>query len=456
MRFSKTYSGVATLALLFGMVAVTGLPSRGVAQTTSGQDAVAAHRAELEQSLANIEAEIAAQNTILAEKQKESASLQRDVAILNAKISSAQLSIKARDITLANLTDGINAKERTIDQFSAKLDRERASLAQLLRKTDQLDTYSLSQMVLGGQTLSQFFADADAFSALNDSIHKSLGIVVDMKEQTEAEKAVLEDKKQEESSLRQAQVLQKQRLDQAQADKKQLLKATQGKEKEYQKIILAKQKSAASIRAELFSLQGSAAIPFGKAFDYANVVYKQTGVRPAFLLGIIAEESNLGENVGTGTWTVDMHPTRDRPVFLKITAALGLDPNAMPVSKKVWYGYGGAMGPAQFIPSTWALYGGYDPKNSYNYNQALDYIGKKTGNFPSNPWDPQDAFMASGLLLKDNGAAKGTYSAEFRAAMCYLAGCGNANKASLQFYGQDVMSLATKYQGLINTLQSGT
>ena len=68
------------------------------------------------------------------------------------------------------------------------------------------------------------------------------------------------------------------------------------------------------IKAELFTLRGTDAIPFEKALEFANIAFAKTGVRPAFLLGVIAEESNLGENVGTGNWRTDMHPERDAPI----------------------------------------------------------------------------------------------------------------------------------------------
>ena len=163
-----------------------------------------------------------------------------------------------------------------------------------------------------------------------------------------------------------------------------------------------------------------------------------TGVRPAFILGVIAEESNLGENVGTGNWKTDMHPTRDQPIFEDITNRLGLDPDLMPVSKKPWYGWGGAMGPAQFIPSTWILY--------------EDRIGRVSVQVPPSPWDPRTAFIASGLLLSDNGADRGGYYNERLAALRYFAGWRNAEKSSYAFYGDEVMELAEKYQGLIDIL----
>ena len=64
----------------------------------------------------------------------------------------------------------------------------------------------------------------------------------------------------------------------------------------------------------------------------------------------------------------------------------------------------------------------------------------------------QRCLCCTSLLLKDNGAAKGGRIAEHRAAVCYLAGCGNASKASYQFYGNDVMAVADKYDKQIEIL----
>ena len=168
----------------------------------------------------------------------------------------------------------------------------------------------------------------------------------------EQQKSDLQDQLSEETQLKQVQQLQQTALQAQEAEKNELIAETKGKESNYQGVLAANQKTAAQIRAALFELTGTKAIPFETALQYAQVASAATGIRPAFLLGIITEESNLGENVGTGNWNADMNPTRDKPVFAAITSSLGLDPNSMPVSKKPWYGWGGAMGPAQFIPST--------------------------------------------------------------------------------------------------------
>ncbi len=395
-------------------------------------------RAQLQEELKKLEAEMEGQKGVIDEKKKQAQTLQRDIGILDASIKKTDSAIRAKDIEIGRIGDEISERQISINALAAKIERSKKSLAQLVRRTSEINDTTLAEVILSNKGLSGFFVDLDSFDVIKAELRDSFDELRTTKEQTEEEKKALEEKQDEAEVLRKAQALEKQKLAKNKTEKNTILKETKGQEKAYQQLLSERQKDAARIRAELFTLAGSAAIPFERALDIAKRAGAKTGVRPAFILGIIAVESNLGQNVGKGNWKVDMHPTRDQPIFKEITAELGLNPDDMPVSKKVWYGYGGAMGPAQFIPSTWVLF--------------KSKVAAITGNNPPNPWNPEDAFHASALLLKDNGAAKQTYAAEFRSAMCYLAGCGNANKASLQFYGEDVMELAAKYQKQIDIL----
>lgn len=423
-----------------------------VAQTdTSGSAQTDAYRAQLQAQLDSLEKQIAAQQAILEQAKTQDVSLSRDIKILDAQIKQAQLEIKARTIAMTQLQTGITQKQQTINTLNTKLGDEMESLAALLREKNRLDTTSPAVAILSAQSLSDFFIDLDTFDQINEKLQDSFSKITDTKNLTQEQQNNLQSQLDEETKLRQVQQLQKDQIAQQQSQKQKILAETKGQEKAYQALITKSQQSAAQIRAALFQLNGSAAISFGKALDYANEASKATGIRPAFLLGIIREESNLGSNVGKGTYTTDMHPTHDVPIFMAITSSLGLDPTSLPVSKKQWYGWGGAMGPAQFIPSTWAGYAGY-VKPDYHYDASKDRVGKLTGNQPPNPWNPEDAFMASAIYLTDSGAAAQTPAAEFKAAMCYLAGCGNVNKADLQFYGQQVAQYAAQYQCQIDII----
>ena len=78
----------------------------------------------------------------------------------------------------------------------------------------------------------------------------------------------------------------------------------------------------------------------------------------SFSLGLLKNESALGHYIGTGLYHTDMHPTRDQIAFSYIADLLGYDIATLPISADPGFGWGGAMGSAQFIPSTWVCYGG--------------------------------------------------------------------------------------------------
>ena len=415
-----------------------------------GSDALAAREAKLKSELADIERQITIQREILTEKQKESASLARDLAILNAKIEEAKLNIKARTIEIERLSKVIDVKAKTIGDLETKIERGRESLADLIRKTNMIDSSSMVEVVLSNKNLSEFFADLDSFDSIKQSLRDVFVEIRETKTKTETEKNILTGRKNQETDIKAVIAQEKRHVEKIEAEKKTLLNITKNQEKAYQAILNDREKRAAQIRSALFALRDTAAIPFGTALNYANLAFNKTRVRPAFLLAVLTQETNLGENVGTCNrpgdppekgWRKIMKPDRDQPPYLRITQALGFDPDTMPLSCPWKGGWGGAMGPSQFIPSTWEAY----------KEKIQSAVPKST--YP-NPWEPKDAFMASALYLADLGAGQGGYTAERTAALKYYAGAGWA-KAANAFYGNQVMAKAQSIQeNMIDPLQN--
>ena len=431
-------------AVLFLLLAGT-MPFWALADVASD---MAARRAKLEAELAEVEKDIAAQNALLKSKQKETASIERDLSILDYKITTAKLNIKAKQIEIQKLSGDITKKQSTIGTLAERLAAEKNSLAELLREWRELDDLSATEVALSNDDMSTLFADLAAFDFVQTALAKSFSDIRQTRASTETEKKGLEVKRDETVDAKVEIEKETAKVQELESQKKDLLKVSKNQESQYKKVLAERQKKKSEILSALFQLRDSGAIPFEKALSYANEVAAGTGVRPAMLLAILTQETNLGENVGScnrpgdppsKSWKNIMKPTRDIDPYLRITKSLGLDPNTMPLSCAMAGGYGGAMGPSQFIPSTWELY--------------IKRIAAVTGNNPPNPWNPEDAFAATGLLLKDLGAAAGTYSAERRAALKYYAG-GNWDKPQNAFYGDSVMAHAAKIQKNIDYLQS--
>lgn len=422
-------------------------------------------RTRLEQELANVEAEQKKAEADLASAKNESASLSRDIKILDAKIKAAQLDIKAKTLLIQSLGNDITVKERHIEDLEGRITKGKETLSQLLRKTNELDQYSLPEVMLSQSTVTGFFQDLDSFSSVEQGLGRTFEQLRADKTETAAEKDALDKRRNREIDARYTIQQEQKNIEADEKEKQKLLSISKGNEKAYTKLLAEKQAKAAQIRASLFQLAGAIEIPFGDAYRYALEAEKRTGIRPAFLLAIFAQESSLdkdatfGKHVGscylankdTGagirvTTKVlvanVMKPDRDIRPFLNITNQLGLDPYATLVSCPLSTGgYGGAMGPAQFIPSTWV-------------NDVADRVAKLLG-IPGmpNPWFPEHAFMASAMYLTDLGAAKRTYTAERTAALKYYAG-GNWNLPKNAFYGRDVIAKADNIQrNMINPLQ---
>jgi membrane-bound lytic murein transglycosylase B len=128
-----------------------------------------------------------------------------------------------------------------------------------------------------------------------------------------------------------------------------------------------------------------------------------------------------------------MKPTRDVGPFLDITSSLGMDYGKTVVSCPIAgvAGWGGAMGPAQFIASTWKL--------------VASRVSNITGS--ANPWSARDSITASSIYLSDLGAGT-SYSSQIRAA-CKYYGSGGSSCS----YGTSVMGRVTKIQADIDYLK---
>ncbi|MCX6701810.1 MAG: lytic murein transglycosylase [Candidatus Zambryskibacteria bacterium] len=364
----------------------------------------------------------------------------------------AQTEIKQRNIAIAKLDVSIKEKSATIVGLEAQIEKGHESLAQLLRKTNEIDEFSLVEVILSDQNISDFFSDVDSFQTIKRSLAELFVKIRDTQDLTEKEKAALAKQQDTQLDQKAAMAIEQKKVQTDEQQKQYLIQLNKTQEKTYEQVLAERQAKAAEIKSKLFRLAGgSAAIPFGTALTYAQNASSKTGVSPAFLLAILTQESNLGANVGkcyltdatTGAgvnidsgkvWTNLMKASRDVQPFMEITNRLGFNAFKTVVSCPIAgvSGYGGAMGPAQFIASTWQLF----------EDRLKDILGHD-----ANPWDAEDAFTASAMYLGDLGAKNGTYSGEIRAA-CKYYGSGGTNCS----YGRSVMGLKNNIQSDIDYL----
>lgn len=407
----------------------------------------------LYRELERIEQEKAEVQIDLNETRAEGQTIQRDINILTGEIKEAELNIKQKNITIGSLLDSISDKEATIEELSERLEQGRFTLAEVLRETYYKEDVSIAEFMLSDKELSEIFIDVDDLFAVKQKLQQVFDQVRETKHLTQEQKEQLHVKKDQEIVEKSQVEAEKQKVERKEDEKQYLLSLNKAEEAEKAAILAQKEAQAQAIRDALFQLRDTAGISFGEAVVFAEQAGKATGVRPAFILAILKQESDLGKNVGTCNRAGDPASKKwdqimpgpndnswrdDQTIFLALMKQLGRNPDSTPLSCPAPGGWGGAMGPSQFIPTTWQSYAG----------RIANAVGAKI----ADPWIPRHAFTATALYVADLGASRGTYDAEREAALRYYAG-SNWSLPQNAFYGNGVMSHASNFQDQIDFLE---
>ncbi len=421
-----------------------------------------------------------------AEKQ----TLKNEVDALTKKLKDLDYQIYQSNLSIKSLGFQVKDTEQSIVETTSEIEDQKVKIGLLIQAVNDEDQKSFLEILMSSKTLSEFFDNLVYLQTLSTKNQDMLTNFQKLEATLKGQKVNLEEQKGEQESLLTLQTVQKSASTATKQQKQQLQTLT---EAQYQAQLKQKadlESKKAEIEKKLVQMiglaEGVTAPSFGEALDIATSIGNAVGVRPAFLLAIISQESAIGKNVGqcyvtdakTGAGVYSngkpvsriIHPTRDLPIFLDIINSTGRTLAKTPVScwildcvskyagtyyhckasvgsdgsvscaraGYVAYGFGGAMGPAQFIPSTWNIYD--------------DKVKAQTGKSTADPWNIKDSFTAAALYLKDLGGGKQT--GEFRAASKYYGGSSAyANSVSTRAWCiQDFItngSMSDYCQGLI-------
>ncbi|MDO8601519.1 MAG: lytic murein transglycosylase [bacterium] len=406
-------------------------------------------RTQLENQLKELEAEIADYEGTIASYKSQGKTLGNEIKAFQAKISKLNAQVRVVSLSLEKLDQDMIVNQESILTTEEKIARNREAISNSLQYIYEGEQESLVLILLKNPRLTDFSSAMNAALDVQESLTVAVGEMAELKLQLEDEKESLSLKKSDAVAFKAYQEAQRKAIEAAKKEKDALLAATSGQEAKYQALLTVTKKTAAEIRNRLFEFLGGGQMSFGEAYNFAKIAGAATGVRAAFVLAVLDHESALGSNVGRCNYKTAMSPgiparvgrRDDISVFLKITAELGIDPDSVMVSCPIVAdgAFGGAMGAAQFIPTTWALYSAR--------------IGAITGNDPPSPWRNGDAIVATSLYLKDALAACVAYTGAARercAAARYYAG-GNW-KNYLFTYGDRVVTKANLFQQDIDAL----
>jgi len=375
---------------------------------------------DLENQIRQKQEEIDKYQQSIQTNQTKAKTLKNEIQILEDQVSQIRLEVKQLDFIIQKSVLNIQGVDKQIGILEDNIEEQKNILAEYIRIIARCDQETLLEVILKNEKFSDFFDEINALESVQEKIHSVLEVVRAVKEELNIERQSLDDERAAQSRLKSIQLSQKRAVENKQYQREDLLEKTRGEERLYQQMIQNNQDEIIFIREQLVLLE-KYNLTEEEMVRSAVFAGAKTGIRPAYLLGVLENESRLGLNVGTGNWRTDMYQcnlnrgyitmgTNLKNAFLQICQELGLNPDAQPVSAKpsAYKGCGGAMGIAQFMPTTWLAY--------------KDRIAAMTGNNPPNPWRPVDAFTASAIKLADAGARAQTYEAERKAYAIYIGG----------------------------------
>ncbi len=433
---------VYVLALILAVFGIVGLAAADV------NDEIAERNRQIQE----LQQQIQETGVELEGRQQERRTLENEVGTLNAHIRGVRLRIQSLDLEILSADEQITEISAILVDLQEEMDIHRAAIGVYIRNINEADQESLTNILLKNDNISDFFNKLDDIQIVQGNLRMQMTQIRIAKTELEVKSESLGDKKEEAGVLRNIQASEKWTLDVKKNEKNQLLKVTKGEEAKFQEIINSKQTNINRLRSQIQFLVDQG-LTVEDAVRYAKMAAIGAGIRPAFLLGLLEVETRLGRNIGSGNWEDDMYlcyirlatiyyPHREayyrkraeteKNAFFVIVNKLGLDPYEVKVSKEPNYGCGGAMGPAQFIPSTWLSY--------------AERVTAITGNDPPSPWSFEDAFTASAIKLAAGGATAQTRTSEIRASKAYISGNANCTSNICNYYANLVQQKAAELE----------
>ncbi len=376
--------------------------------------------------LADLQVQLKQYQTQLQKTEQAGGQVKKQLTSLEQEITNTKKAIQSLEQEITAVTNSLKETKGRIVVETNNLKRSRRQLAEAVRSLSTVSNIPLIVQLAQTGGFTRWLLERRSLEALQQAVSGHLINIQKTKHTLETLQTSLEDKSQELAQAESLKQFAARQLTTKKTQKLSDLKSIQADQERFRSLAKLSTQQITALREEINALQKSG-VSLQDAVRLALQAGSRTGVRPALLLGVLEVETRLGQFLGTGSWKVDMHP-RDRDAFLVITKKLGLNPDTQPISKKPDYGWGGAMGPAQFLPNTWL---GYEAE-----------IGRVSGNQPPSPWDFNDAFTAAALFLKHRGAIPNNTTTERAAVKSYISGDPNCTKSICDYYTNLVMTKA--------------
>ncbi|GBE17360.1 amiB activator [bacterium BMS3Abin15] len=353
-----------------------------------------------------------------------------DLSRTQGAINATQYEINKTDALIEETEETISRKEQEVVDLNKRIEVQKEILSRLMQEMYYGTKEPLFNITIKQNGFSQMLGGEDYILTLENKINSVIGDIKDSKKNIKEDKEELEGEKDKHEGFLSVKQVQQQALLNEKA-------VTQSK-------IAKKEVTISEFNSKLSKLRSILSGFLGESYDASDIVdavkfaSKKTGVSKGFLMAMLDKESDLGRFTGACTYKNTRVKDSDKEEFKKICKELDYDYKKKKISCALSSGgYGGAMGVAQFMPTTWA-WGSYPSQ-----------ISAITGHNPADPWNLMDGVVGMALKLERAGGDK--KSGERSAAMIYYCGSDHPAEtypgriASCNNYADTVISWSDGY-----------
>ncbi len=192
---------------------------------------------ETQQKIKELEEKARIYQKIIEIKQKQQASLNNQIELLEAEVSRVETEIRINQKKIEELNEKINELQSKIEEKEIAMRNQKIILAQLIQIYYEYSKNSLVSTFFGKEKYVSFTAGKDQLSQTSQKIKEMLSGIIAIKENLEKEKKLAEESKKQMTDLYYELQEKNTELESAKAQKENLVAQTRGEENRYQQLL---------------------------------------------------------------------------------------------------------------------------------------------------------------------------------------------------------------------------
>lgn len=210
---------------------------------------------ERNQTITELEKEIAGYQDELEKVGKETKTLQGTIATINLEQKKLAADIKVTENRIAAATLVVLELSGDIKANQEKIERGAAAIGRALRFINRAESQTLIEVILNRDSLSGFFEDVDELRKFETNLREEKKRVEELKATLETERLETEKRRRELAALKTELSDRKQILELNKRNKNALLASTKNKESEYKKLLADRVKLRDAFADELLEFE---------------------------------------------------------------------------------------------------------------------------------------------------------------------------------------------------------